>query len=197
LELNLPPGSDVHAQIERVIDELMQRLGREHHGEQRPRPQHDDNGDRGRPNEPDSRRHHLANAIEHLQAAGLHDEAHQLRERFDDLLSRPAREHAEHREEEAPPHDAHRGAPSELLREIEDRMHHFERAVDEIRHESGRRFEELERAFREHIQRLEREVSERSEGLERAFREHIQRLEREMSERFEDLTRHIAESRRE
>ena len=171
LELNLPPGADVHAQIERVIDELKQRLARELHGEQRPRPQHDDNRDRGRPHEPDPRQHHLANAIEHLQAAGLHDEAHQLRERFDDLLSRPAGEHAEHREEQAPPHDAHREAPPKLLREIEDRMHHFERAVDDIRHESGRRFEELERAFREHIQRLEREVSERLEELARHVEE--------------------------
>jgi len=178
------------------MDELKRRLGRELQGEQRPRPRHDDDPDRGRPHEPDSRRHHLANAIEHLQAAGLHDEAHQLRERFDDLLSRPAPERAEHREQREPPHDAHREAPPELFREIEERMRHFERTVDEIRHESGRRFEELEREFGEHIPRLERQVSKRLEELERAFGEHIQRLERETSERFEELARHVEESRR-
>ncbi|MCA9265460.1 MAG: hypothetical protein KDA60_16485 [Planctomycetales bacterium] len=182
-------------------------------------------GDRPERGNLEQRRRHVAEAIEQLQAAGLHDLAAEVRDKAHDQLApgrRDApgvppgpdpelREHVEHltnsmREMQNVMREVFENlAKSERVAQATEEAHQGLRELTEqVEHRSGDLERGLDRALRDateelgrRSEELERHVGSRFEELERQFGQHVEALERQTAERFEKLERYIREHQQE
>ena len=112
-----------------------------------------------------ARRHHFVTAIEHLQAAGLHDEANRLRDRYRDLLPEQLLREAAHRGEHNPDEGRKHDAMQELRDHTEHRLNELQHELEETRQDGQRRWDELERELRQQFEDVKHEMSRRLEEL--------------------------------
>jgi hypothetical protein len=201
LDFVLSDDGDGREMVERLVRELRERFAgsdrriREQRRPARRVPQTRD----GEHDEQAARLHHLAVAIEHVQAAGLHDLAEELRGHLHQPRPRRAPRSARRHEE----------GPSGPRAEGDERIRNLTNMVEEIHgtlrglHEQmgnmatiGRAPDEAHRGldeFRHHLEQrmheFERAVHDVSEGVNR----HVENLERSINERFEQMERNVAE----
>lgn len=118
---------ELHGELERIEQQLQRLTSGGRQGQHEPGPEHNE------------RREHLLAAIEHLHAAGLHDQANAIERMIDRPADRqnPEREHAEreHAERQGGAVEM-RQHMEEMHRHLEDlrrEMEHMKRAIEELR----------------------------------------------------------------